>query len=54
VHDAAVWQMSNIKNYLRRNYENGDSSFLIGIFNLETVNHQFPVGTVHNKINVPG
>ncbi|GLV44718.1 uncharacterized protein CBL_20629 [Carabus blaptoides fortunei] len=31
VHDAAIWQMSNIKNYLRNEYENGDKlSHLLG------------------------
>ncbi|GLV40830.1 hypothetical protein CBL_10005 [Carabus blaptoides fortunei] len=31
VHDSAIWQMSNIKQHLRRQYENGDVlSHLIG------------------------
>lgn len=31
VHDAAIWQMSDIKNYLRNEYENGDKlSHLLG------------------------
>lgn len=31
VHDAAIWQMSSIKQFMKQNYENGDQqSHLIG------------------------
>lgn len=31
VHDAAIWQTSNIRNYLQEEYQNGDiSAHLLG------------------------